>query len=252
VNPEALRARLFLRALLPLLPIAVERRPHLAVAGSQTVQFDGGSQAAHLEFGGARLEVRAGPAPRPTLRFRFRDEAALAAFFAGRPALPRIAGLAAHPLLAARVLRLLASLRILSADPGRVAPADRALRVELMLCLATRALSQLARAGDPEVTALVGASPERVYQWTVADTGTGAYLRMERGRTRAGRGIYTRRRPFVSYTFPTTDAAFRVLTARGSQMASVARGDVIPEGSPEYSRTISRLLQRVDQLLTES
>jgi hypothetical protein len=215
------------------------------------VQFDGGGQAAHVVLAGGSLEVRPGPSPTaPTLRFHFRDEAALAAFFAGRPSLPRIHGLASHPLLAARVVRLLASLRILSANPDRVAPADRALRVDLMLCLATRALSQLARAGDPQVTALVAASPERVYQWTVADRGTGAYLRMQRGRVRSGRGIYDRRRPFVSYTFPTTDAAFRVLTASGSQMASVARGDVVPEGSPEYSRAISLQLQRVDQLLT--
>jgi hypothetical protein len=185
-----------------------------------------------------------------SLSFQFRDEAALAAFFAGTPSLPRIIGFGRHPLLAGRVLRLLSSLRILSTDPDKVAPADRPLRVELMLYLATAALSQLARAGDPELTALVAASPERVYQWTVADTGTGAYLRMQRGRTRAGRGIYARRRPFVSYTFPTTDAAYRVLTAQGSQMASVARGDVIPEGSPEYSRAISIQLQRIDRLLT--
>ncbi len=255
MHADRLRARLFLRSLLPLLPVVVERRPALGrglLHRDAVIEFTGGEQSAHLKMGGGRIESHVGPNDHPDVRIQFRDEAALASFFAGAPVLPRITGFSRHPLLAGRILRLLSFLRILSADPDKVAPADRALRVELMLYLATAALSQLARAGDPELAALVDASPDRVYQWTVAETGTGAYLRMQRGRTRAGRGVYTRRRPFVSYTFPTTDAAYRVLTAQGSQMTSVARGDVIPEGSPEYSRAISIQLQRVDRLLTGS
>jgi len=252
---EALRARLFLRSVLPLLEVVMRARPALArrFAGvDAVVQISAGdaAEAARLRFTGGVLQVEPGVDPSPTLCLCFRDLAALNRFFGGRPGLIWIAGLARHPVLAARVLGLLASLRLLAAEPDRVGAADRALRVELSLYLATHALGQLARAGDPEVGALVADSPDRVYQWKVADSGAAAYLRMHRGRTRAGRGVYRGRRPFVSYTFPTTDAAYRVLTARASQMASVARGDVVPEGSPEYSRAISVLLQRVDQLLT--
>jgi hypothetical protein len=264
---EELRARLFLRSLLPLLKVVLAARPALSrhFAGvNAVVQFSarGSSEAAYLRFSSASergaprasseraLEVVSGEHSEPTLGLRFRDLAGMNDFFAGRPTVPWIAGALRHPILSARVLELLASLRILAPDAVVRTAEDRALRVRLMLYLATHALSQLARAGDPEMTALAEASPDRVYQWTIADTGDGAWLRMCRGRTKAGRGVYSGRRPFVRSTFPTTEAAYRVLTSSGSQMEGVKRGDVVPEGSPEYSRKISILMQRVDELLT--
>ena len=74
---------------------------------------------------------------------------------------------------------------------------------------------------------------------------------MREGRVKAGRGTYPHRRPFVHFVFPTVDAAFRVLTEAGSPMTGVACGDVRTEGSPEYSRKVSRVLQRLDHLLGE-
>jgi hypothetical protein len=263
---EELRARLFLRSLLPLLKVVLAERPALARGFSRVnavVQFSPGgrAEAAHLRFtpgapfrasGPGALDVLPGAHPNPALDLRFRDPSAMNDFFAGKPSVPWIAGMVRHPILTARVAELVASLRILAPDADVRTGEDRALRVRLMLYLVTHALSQLARAGDPEMTELVAASPDRVYQWTIADRGDGAWLRMCRGRTKAGRGIYRGRRPFVSTTFPTTDAAYRVLTNAGSQMESVARGDVVTEGSPEYSRKISILMQRVDELLTSA
>jgi hypothetical protein len=265
---DELRARLFLRSLLPLLKVVLAVRPALSrhFAGvNAVVQFSarGSAEAAYLRFSASArgaprassacaLEVISGEHSEPTLGLRFRDLAGMNDFFAGRPSVPWIAGALRHPILCARVLELLASLRILAPDAVVRAAEDRALRVRLMLYLATHALSQLARAGDPEMTALAEASPDRVYQWTIADTGDGAWLRMCRGRTKAGRGVYSGRRPFVRNTFPTTEAAYRVLTSSRSQMEGVTRGDVVPEGSPEYSRKISILMQHVDELLTGS
>lgn len=251
---EELRGRLFLRSLLPLLKVVLAERPALAkgfARASAVVQFSarGSAESAHLKLAGGGLLVVSGEHPSPTLGLRFGDLPAMNAFFAGSPSLPWISGALRHPILTARVLELLASLRILAPDADARTAAERALRARLTLYLAAHALSQLARAGDPEMTELVQASPDRVYQWTITDIGDGAWLRMCRGRTKSGRGIYRGRRPFVRYMFPTTEAAYRVLTATGSQMDSVARGDVVTEGSPEYSRKISVLLQRVDELL---
>ena len=46
-------------------------------------------------------------------------------------------------------------------------------------------------------------------------------------------------------------AALAVLTATGSQMSGVRSGQVQTFGSPEYTRKISLLMQKVDALLVE-
>ena len=46
------------------------------------------------------------------------------------------------------------------------------------------------------------------------------------------------------------DTALRVFTARGSQMEAVEKGWVTTFGSPEYTRKISGLMQRLDALLS--
>lgn len=251
---DELRARVILHSLLPLLKVVYADRPEWArrFAGSRAiVQFDVAYTpvGAHLIFAGGRIDVIPGLHPEPTVCFSFKDMAALTAFFTGKPGLPRVRGALRHPLLAARVLWFLTTLRVLTPGIELRRPEQRALYVKLMLYLATHALSQMNKAGHPDVAALVKKSPERVYQWTVEETGVSAYLRVYQGKSKAGRGVYPRRRPFVQYTFPTVEGAFRILTTTRSQMEGVIRGDVKPEGSPEYSRKISVLLQKLDELL---
>ena len=112
-------------------------------------------------------------------------------------------------------------------------------------------LSRILAESHATMNELVQASPERVYQWTVASANIGAYLRMHAGRVKAGRGTYSRRRPFVHFLFPDVEAALAVLTATGSQMSGVRSGQVQTFGSPEYTRKISLLMQKVDALLVE-
>jgi hypothetical protein len=248
---EVLRARLFLRAVLPLVEVMLERRPSLGwpfLRASARVQLEvrGSDVGAALLLRRGALWVEQGVAPRADVRCRFRDLSSLNAFFSGRPALPRVSGLR-HPLLLLGTARLLAALRILHPQQAP-APHERALRVELLLLLVTRALAELHRGGHPEMVDLVARSPERVYQWSVGG-GDGAYLRMQDGRIKAGRGTYTRRQPFVHFVFRDVDAALSVLTATGSQMTGLRAGLVQTVGSPEYTRKISLLMQKVDELL---
>lgn len=250
---EALRARIFTRSLLPLLEVVMTRRPELAElfrGVSAIVQFRAADVGVYLAFTDGALDVVCGVHGSPDVDCWFRDVATMNAFFAGKPTLPRVRGLFRHPVLVTRIVRLLKSLEILTPEADVRSADDRALRVELVLYLIPNALSQLNHAGHPEMTALAAESPDRVYQWTVGDAGYASYLRMCAGKTKFGRGVYERRKPFVSYTFPTVDGAFRVFTTTGSQMEAVASGDVVPEGSPEYSRKISLMMQKVDELLT--
>jgi hypothetical protein len=254
---QLLRARVFLRSVLPLLKVVMEDEPAMArlFAGvSAKVQLET-QDAQHgaclcFEDGVLSVEPQLRAAAEVQLRWVFRDLSALNSFFAGKPVLPRIIGLR-RPRLLWKTIRLLSSLRILHPQrkPARIE--QRRLRVKLLLYLVTHALAQLARGGHAQMNELVQSSPERVYQWTVASANLGAYLRMQRGRIKAGRGTYPHRRPFVHFYFPDVDAALAVLTASGSQMTGLRDGQVQTFGSPEYTRKISLLMQKVDALLVE-
>jgi hypothetical protein len=252
---QAARAQLYLGCVLPLLEVVLARRPARAsaLAGTRAVvqlEVPGTAAAAHLVLDGG-LRVRPGRHDGPlSLHATWPDLAGLCAFFVDGSPLPSVKGLLRHPLLTARLASLLTALEVLDPDATRLDAADRALRVELVLELVTRAVALLGRLGHPDVCALVDGSPDRVYQWTVVDAGLGAWLRMRDGKVRAGRGTYAARRPFVHFVFPTLEGAFKVFTNTGSQMDAVQQGWVRPEGSPEYSRKVSRLLQEADALLT--
>jgi hypothetical protein len=130
------------------------------------------------------------------------------------------------------------------------APAEKALKVKLLMYMVTNALSQLNKGGDEAFVKIVAKSPDRIFQWTVQD-GPAAFLRMKAGRTKAGRGTYERRRPFVHMMFPDMESAFDVLTQKVSTVDAVKQGKLKLEGSLEYGKEIGLHMQRVEALTTE-
>ena len=254
---ETLRAALYCQAVLPLLSVLAENDPGVAklLQGLKaTVTLEAAGFGARITLSDNKLLVAAASEQESTLRFRFRDLASMNAFFSGKPVLPRILpyfGLT-HPVLLTRFGRLLAALRLLEPPPPDAPlppPEERALRVRLLLYLVTRALSVLHHEGFETMAELAEKSPERVYLWTVFGTDIAAFLRMHNGRVHSGRGMYSRRRPFVHFAFPSVDAAYAVLTASGSQMTGFRGRNVETYGSPEYTRKIALLMQQVDALL---
>jgi len=250
-----LRARVFLKAVLPLLETV------LAHSAEHARAFDGvtaqlcfsveqcGAPSATLDFQSGRLRVLAQSVANPTVDFRFRDVAALNRFFGGSLSVPRVTGLA-HPRLIAKVLRLMLSLQVLKPGPPPPSAAERALRVRLVLTLLSRGLVQLHLGGHAPMVELVSASPERVYQWTVERERIAVWLRMHLGRIQAGSGTYEKRAPFVHFVFPDVDAALKVFGS-SEQMSGVRDGSVRTLGSPEYTRKLAYLMQCMDQLLVE-
>ncbi len=252
---ETLRARVFLRAMVPLLEMVVREHPTMAQAFAKVdavVQITVADTplAARLRFEEGSLTVShaAGPAD---LEFTFKHVGALNAFFGGALVLPSVTGALRHPVLLTRVVRLFATLNMLQPQEAPPDAAERALRVTLLLRLVTRALAELQHGGHAGMTALTRGSPDRVYQWSVAREGIVTWLRMKEGKVLTGVGPSPGREPFVHFVFPDVDAALAVLTASGSQMDGVRGGAVEVFGSPEYSRKISLLMQQVDQLLVE-
>jgi hypothetical protein len=253
----ALRARLFLRALVPLLEVVVSEHPSMArlfarVNARIRIEITGNDLNALLTFSNGALSVTHGEGEAEAeLAFRFADIGALNAFFGGALVLPKVAGALRHPVLLTRVARLFGTLQMLQPQAAPADAAARALRVKLLLYLVTRALAELHHGGHAGMRALTGHSPDRVYQWSVAREGIVTWLRMKDGKVMTGRGPCQAREPFVHVVFPTVDAALAVLTASGSQVDGVRDGALEVIGSPEYSRKISLLMQQVDQLLVE-
>jgi hypothetical protein len=249
---DELRSRLFLRAALPLVKVVREDDPklrRLTENMTAVVQFSvkGTEIGAYLEFANDGLEVVQGIHENPTAAFIFKSMVSMNDFFSGKLALPRIQGLRRIGVIL-RTVPLLLSLKMLMPDADPKTPEKRALKTKLLLYMVTTALSQLNKAGEEGMTKLTKNSPDRVYQWVVED-GPAAYLRMKAGKTKAGRGIYTRRRPFVLMKFPNIEGAYQVLTSKVALVEAVKQGYVVTEGAMEYSKEVGIRMQSVEELL---
>ena len=267
---QLLRARLFLRAALPVAKVILEDDPGMKkrFEGVRArVQFvakaDPQPVGAYLVFGepaaaadesaagapSAAFRVEQGFCERPEITFTFGSLQKLNNFFAGKTVLPGIKGL--HRLtLVAKVLQLLLALKLMLPNAQPKDPAKRRLKVKMTIYMITTALSQYNNGGDPEMKTWTSKQPERVYQMLVEPEGIGAYLRVRGGLSKAGRGVYARRRPFVLMRFHGVDGALAVMNKEVGFIDGVAKGLVRIEGSPEYAANLNDFMMRVQGLLT--
>ena len=91
--------------------------------------------------------------------------------------------------------------------------------------------------------------PERIYQWSVNGEDIACYLKIKAGKTKAGRGMYTRRKPFVHMKFDGVDGALPVLTNEIDAIQATAKGLVSNDGSPEYGGKIGDFMLKIANML---
>jgi hypothetical protein len=267
---QLLRARLFLRAALPVAKVILEDDPGMKkrFEGVRArVQFvaKGAPEplGAYLVFGEpapapdeaaagappAAFRVEQGFCERPDLTFTFGSVQKLNDFFAGKTVLPGIKGFRRLALVV-KVVRLLLALKLMLPNAQPKDAAKRRLKVKMTIYMITTALSQYNNGGDPEMTSWTSKQPERVYQMLVEPEGIAAYLRVRGGLSKAGRGMYARRRPFVLMRFHGIDGALAVMNKEVGFIDGVAKGFVRIEGSPEYAANLNDFMMRVQGLLT--
>ncbi|HCC32669.1 MAG TPA: hypothetical protein DEQ28_02025 [Clostridiales bacterium] len=252
---ERILATLLMNAALPLTRTLLAERPGLARrygGWNRVVQFQvvgDPDLACYLEFTAGQLAFVRGRHRAPTIDFRFRRPAAFSALLTGKPALPAIRGALRHPGTLLGVLPLLLGLTILLPGKRPRDPAGRELKVRLLLYFITVALSQLNQAADPGMRRFTAKMPDRIFQWSVEPDGPAAYLRVCQGKTRAGKGLYPGRRPFVHMRFESVDDAFLVLTGQVDNVEAMRRGMLVVDGSPEYSKDISAIMKRIEALI---
>ncbi len=253
---ELLTARIVTRAVLPVLKVLIEDDPRFArkfEGVEATVQFvakdPAGPVGGYLVFGREGFSVHPGVAERSDVTFQFGSVAKMNAMFAGKPVLPWIKGLLNIGLVV-KVLSLLMAMKIMMPASKPKTPEAKALKVKMSLYMVTTALSQLNKAGDPAMVKWTSKQPERIYQWSCEPEGIACYVRVKAGKTKAGRGHYTRRKPFVHMKFQGVDNALPILTNSVDTVSALARGMVEIDGSPEYGTQVGDFMLRIAALVT--
>jgi len=254
-------ARLFVRAALPVMKVVLQDDPRMArkfrgvtapvVLAARTGK---GLYGACLEFNDGVLSIREDLPENPPLALLFPSLEKMNDMLSGGKALPSIKGGLRHPLLLLKTLSLLLSLKLMMPSARPSDPAKRALKVKMALYMITTALSTLNKLEDPKMKKWTTKQPDRIYQFSVepvTETGIAAYLRVKAGNTKAGRGVYTRRRPFVHFRFSSVDGALKVLLNDVEFVSGVEQGCVRINGSPEYAAQLNDFMAVLQNRMTQ-
>ncbi len=253
-----LTTRIILNAILPVMKVVVSDDPKMkeSFAGvTAKVQFiandEGGQQqGATLIFTEGTLEIEQGTGNPADITFSFGSLKKFNDFLCGKTVLPKISGLMKIGLLI-KVIKLLLAMKLLMPDARPKEPEKKRLKVKMVIYMITTALSQYNKGGDSEMTAWTGKQPDRIYQMSVAgEKDIASYIRIKAGKSKAGRGFYARRRPFVHIQFTSIDSALPVLLNDVEFVGALAQNLVTVEGSPEYGAKLNDFMQRIQALVT--
>ncbi len=259
-SDEQLTARIVLRAVLPVIKIMLEDDPAIKKAFegvSGSVQFRAedadGPVGACLRFQDGALEIEQGLVEAPDIVFAFPSLKRMNDMFRGKPVAPALGpllrGLTRNPGLLIKVFRILLGMKLLMPAAKPKTPEKARLKVKMTLYMVSTALSQMNKAGDPDMRAWTSKQPERIYQWSVDGEDIACYLKVKAGQTKAGRGMYARRKPFVHMRFAGVDAALPVLANSVDTITAIGRGLVVNDGSPEYGGRLGDFMMRIAGLL---
>lgn len=253
---ELLAARLFTHAVFPVMKVILNDDPKMKQKFSDVeanVQFrakdTAGDIGAWLVFNKGEFTVQQGICESPDITFSFSSVKKMNDMLAGKPVIPGISGFSKFGLLV-KVFSLLLSLKIMMPNARPKKMDKKTLKVKLAFYMITTALSQYNKGGDPDMVKWTTKQPDRIYQITVDGTDIAAYLRVKAGKSKAGRGVYTRKRPFIHMKFHGIDGALAVLLRDVEFVEGVAKGFVTIEGAPEYAAQLNDFMQRIQAMLT--
>ncbi|MFZ2632342.1 MAG: hypothetical protein WA081_14315 [Desulfosalsimonadaceae bacterium] len=252
---DLIATKIVMHAILPVMKVILEDDPAMKrrfEGVTAKVQFiaayEGQNIGAALVFDKGRFEVIHDILQNPDLTFSFGTIEKFNAFLAGKPVIPKIKGLTKVGLLV-KFVTLLLAMKILMPNVKPKTPEKRRLKVKMIAYMITTALSQYNKAGDPEMAAWTGKQPDRVYQMSIEPEGIAAYVRIKAGKSKAGRGYYKRRRPFVHMKFNGVDNALAIFLNEVEFVEALSKGFVQVEGSPEYAAKLNDFMQRIQALV---
>ena len=148
-------------------------------------------------------------------------------------------------------------------NPTDKEPWEQYLKVKMSLYMITTAMSRANKMGWEPMTNWTAKQTDRIYQFHVGATYDKngkeiyppiyAYLRVKAGKTKAGRGEYTRKRPFVLFDFTNPDGCLAVLSGRYEFVEAATRGCVAIVGAGDsYAVQFNNLMTKLQNMLIPS
>lgn len=246
--------KIFLNAVLPLVKVIVEEHPGInkvfkGKSGKVQISAITGENkvGTHYIIENGEIKVKLGLTEKPDLELEFKTIESFNGFFKGNSKkLPKIKGIQNVGLLVATLRALLKMSSLLGATDIPKAEEEKDLLVKLYFYLLSSGISQLNKAGHPEVSNWVKKSPDRVYAWTVdGKQDLAAYIRVKAGNSQSARGQYTRSKPFFTMRFDSTESALGILLDKDDLLKSTIDEKLIMEGAPEFGAQIGEYMLMV-------
>lgn len=255
-DKDLMASRIILRAVLPVAKVIFEDLPGMKEKFkgiNATFQLQAKTQdgliGSYFQVEEGQLEVVSGILENPDLRFSFNTPASMNAFLTGGVRLPKIKGLS-KPFLLFKFIGLLLGLTLLLPSKRPKESDKIRLKIKMIMYMITTALSQYNKAGDPDMIKWTKRQPDRIYQLSCEPEGIAAYLRIRGGKSKAGRGYYKHKFPFVHMKFNGANNALPVFLNEVEFVDAIGRGYVAVEGSPEYAAKMNDFMQRIQALIT--
>jgi hypothetical protein len=251
---EIFANRIFLNSVLPLLKVIVENQGTLAqkfknrtVVVQISADDPDGKVGTYFNIQNGAWNVVKGIAEKADLELEFQSIPHLNGFFAGKSKkFPRIKGWYKISLLSGVLKALMYMAKMLGATKPPVKETEKDLLVKLFFYLLPSGISQLNKAGHPEISKWAGKSPDRVYAWVVnGKPELSSYIRVKAGKTKAAHGQYTYSKPFFTMRFDSVDSALGILLQRDDMIAATTNGRIIMEGAPEFGAQIGEFMMLV-------
>lgn len=278
---EILVAKLFFRAAFPAMkiPLLEEKKFIKSFAGVKALiqvcaKDDAEPLACRLKFDDGQLEIMQGVwqdgqfkfdtedadfLKKPDINLEFSSVASMVGVFKGGIGgiiVPILKNITKLPLLL-KFLFLLLSLMIMMPNAHPKDEFGMYKKVKMSLYMITTALSQSNKLGWKPMVDWCANQTDRIYQFYVGPTENypeiAAYLRIKRGKTKAGRGVYERKDPFVLFKFSNPDGCMdNIDKSRGvSFVECVAKGSVEIIGSADsYAVQFNDIMTNLQNMLT--
>ena len=247
-------SRIFINSVLPLIKVIVEERKELGekfTGKNGIIQIsakdEAGKVGMHYVIENGNFTVVLGIVDNPDVELEFKDIPSLNGFFSGKSKkLPKIKGLTKLGLLVPMIKTLLFMSSMLSATTPPSEDDKKEFLVKMYFYLLSSGISQLNKAGHPDVSRWAKRSPDRVYAWRVIDKPElSSYIRVKAGNTKAARGAYKRSKPFFTMCFDCVDSALGTLLQIDDLVEATATGKLIMEGAPEFGAEIGDYMMLV-------
>ncbi len=189
-------------------------------------------------------------AENPDVEFAFSTVKKFVLFFTGKAlvsALPAMRGIFSHfGVFLSVLLTLLRMAGLLQAKDAPAKLEDQVMLTKLYFYLLPGGISQLNKVGYEPFRNFTSTSPDRAYAYSVAGyPELQSYLRIRKGKSKAGRGAYKRCKAFLTMRFDSPIHALDILMQKGDMLTYMRNGWMAVEGAPEFGATLGDLMMQV-------